>query len=198
VTNDVLRHAAVPLLVVRPASLQPADKPEPDLMPAEPFHRVLVALDGHELAEAALDAALDLPLAADARFTALRVVRPPVTVSPYLPHTVEATRDEMRRFKNYAEDYLLVIEKRRADRAMIRSLSTFANDPAGAILANAERDDADLIVLGTHARGGLARAVLGSVADRVIRGAHVPVFVMPARGVETPRVGNNASAFADV
>jgi len=188
VTNEVLRHAAVPLIVMRPAAGKPLEPAAPNVMPADPFRRVLVALDGNELAEAALDAALDLPLAPDAEVVALRVIHPPAAVSPYLPHTIDATRTEMRKLKNDAEDYLLVTEKRRTGRAAIVARSTFATDPATTILAHAERGDTDLIVLGTHARGGLARAMLGSVADRVIRGAHVPVFVMPVRALANPRV----------
>lgn len=197
VTNDVLRHAAVPMLVVRPVAGDPPDAIAPELMPAEPFRRVLVALDGNELAEAALDAALELPLATAAGITAIRLVRPPQMVSPYLPHTVAKTRDDMRTQKNEAEDYLLIVEKRRATKAAIRTRSAFANDPAGAVLANAERENADLIVVGTHARGGVGRAVLGSVTDRVIRGAHVPVFVMPARALAASRVGVEADALAN-
>jgi nucleotide-binding universal stress UspA family protein len=52
--------------------------------------------------------------------------------------------------------------------------------PAAAIMATAEELGCDLIVLGTHGRSGLARAVLGSVAEGVVRGAPCPVVVMRA------------------
>jgi nucleotide-binding universal stress UspA family protein len=51
--------------------------------------------------------------------------------------------------------------------------------PASGILQFAEDRHADLIAIGTHGRGGLSRAVLGSVADKVVRGAHCPVLVVP-------------------
>jgi nucleotide-binding universal stress UspA family protein len=47
------------------------------------------------------------------------------------------------------------------------------------ILQEAGNWNADLIVLGTHGRRGLAQALLGSVAQQVIRGARVPVLVVP-------------------
>jgi nucleotide-binding universal stress UspA family protein len=47
------------------------------------------------------------------------------------------------------------------------------------ILALADRIGADLIVVGTHAARGMERLLLGSVADKVIRGATQPVLVVP-------------------
>ena len=48
-----------------------------------------------------------------------------------------------------------------------------------AIVAKARELGADVIVMGTHGRSGLARAVIGSVADRVLRHADVPVVLVP-------------------
>ena len=53
--------------------------------------------------------------------------------------------------------------------------------PAEAIVAAAERLNVDAINLGSHGRGGVARAVLGSVAEAVVRHARYPVLVVPAR-----------------
>jgi len=50
--------------------------------------------------------------------------------------------------------------------------------PAPEIVRVAREQSADLIVVGTHGRGLLARAILGSVADRVVRSAHCPVLVV--------------------
>jgi nucleotide-binding universal stress UspA family protein len=52
-------------------------------------------------------------------------------------------------------------------------------EPAAEIVALAEREHADLIVLGTHGRSGLAHVLLGSVAERVLRRARCPVVVVP-------------------
>jgi nucleotide-binding universal stress UspA family protein len=53
-------------------------------------------------------------------------------------------------------------------------------DPAGEILAAATDEQADLIVLGTHGRGGLSRALMGSVAEAVQRAAPCPVLTVRA------------------
>jgi nucleotide-binding universal stress UspA family protein len=51
--------------------------------------------------------------------------------------------------------------------------------PAREIVAHAEKTGADLIVIGTHGRGGIAHAVLGSVAERVVQKAKRPVLAVP-------------------
>jgi len=51
------------------------------------------------------------------------------------------------------------------------------DNPAAAILREAEAVSASMIALETHGRRGLARLLLGSVADKVVHGAHVPVLV---------------------
>ena len=52
-------------------------------------------------------------------------------------------------------------------------------DPAEQILRYADAESIDLIVVGTHGRTGVSRVLLGSVAERVIRGAACPVLVVP-------------------
>jgi len=56
--------------------------------------------------------------------------------------------------------------------------------PSRTIVEYARDDDCDLVVMGTHGRGGIDRLLLGSVAERVVRASHVPV--MTVRVGETP------------
>jgi|SRR5438034_7201188 len=58
--------------------------------------------------------------------------------------------------------------------------ATTSGTPAHAICAYARRIGADLIVMGTHGRTGVSRAVLGSVAEAVVRHARCPVMTIPA------------------
>lgn len=55
---------------------------------------------------------------------------------------------------------------------------TLTGDPADQIVAEAARVDADVIVLATHGRTGLKRLLLGSVAEKVVRLAGCPVYVL--------------------
>jgi len=57
--------------------------------------------------------------------------------------------------------------------------------PGREILAYADEVGADLIVMGTHGRGGIDRLLLGSVAERVVRSADVPVLTVRVGSVET-------------
>jgi len=60
------------------------------------------------------------------------------------------------------------------------TMSAPHGDPADEILRYADRHAIDLIVVGTHGRTGFSRMLLGSVAERVVRGAARPVLVVPA------------------
>jgi nucleotide-binding universal stress UspA family protein len=51
--------------------------------------------------------------------------------------------------------------------------------PFSAILDCAEAERADLIVISSHGRSGLSRALIGSVTDKILRGSHRPVLVVP-------------------
>ncbi len=57
-------------------------------------------------------------------------------------------------------------------RAVVR-----VGDPASEIVEWADEEGCDLVVVGTHGRSGIPRLILGSVAERVVRQAHVPVLV---------------------
>jgi universal stress protein A len=61
-----------------------------------------------------------------------------------------------------------------------------AGDPARELTRVAREHDIDLIVVGTHGRTGMSRALLGSVAERVVRTASCPVLSVPVRASQPP------------
>jgi nucleotide-binding universal stress UspA family protein len=75
------------------------------------------------------------------------------------------------------------------------SLTATGGDPADQILRYAGLHPIDLIVVGTHGRTGVGRALLGSVAERVVRGARCPVLVVPAPRQSTMSPPSAASPF---
>ncbi len=123
--------------------------------------------------------AFEIGVTEQASLVLVHALQPPVAAaSPYLPHTIQLTHDEMEAREAHMRDYL----ERIAASEWLGGRSTEIRvrvdyHPAPAILELAEEEGADLIVLGTHGRGGLRRLVLGSVADKVIRGTHRPVLV---------------------
>ena len=73
------------------------------------------------------------------------------------------------------------------------------NDPWHAVIATAESARADLVVMGTHGRRGLPRAILGSVAEKVVRHSPVPVLVVHAgNDKDTEKLTNARKREADV
>jgi nucleotide-binding universal stress UspA family protein len=76
-----------------------------------------------------------------------------------------------------AEEYLhAVAERLRAEGASVQTRVHVAEQPAAAILREAALVGADLIALETHGRGA-SRLLIGSVADKVVRGSSIPVLV---------------------
>src|SRR5215470_8271457 len=65
--------------------------------------------------------------------------------------------------------------------------ATTTGGPAHAISAYADRIGADLIVMGTHGRTGVSRALLGSVAEAVVRHSRCPVMTIPATETASAR-----------
>ena len=179
--DSLIRHCMIPLLLVRPSDETREIGPESD----RAIGTVLAALDGSETSETALRDAFELGITEDAALVLVHALQPPVAAaSPYLPHTIQLTHDEMESREEHMKEYL----ERVADQPWLSDRRTTVRvrvdyHPAPAILEIAEEEGADLIALGTHGRGGLRRLVLGSVADKVIRGTHRPVLVH--RGVGT-------------
>src|SRR5262249_61831748 len=76
-----------------------------------------------------------------------------------------------------AEDYLATVAARLRERSLrVRTRVIVDQQPAAAVLREAA-PPVDLVALETHARRGLSRLILGSVADKVIRGTALPVLV---------------------
>jgi nucleotide-binding universal stress UspA family protein len=143
------------------------------------FNKILVPLDGSELAERALDPALTIARARDAELLLLSVssyhqVLPPAAAG----YGLTATDQIFDRGRNDASDYLDAL--RREARCGDCRIQTMAveGDVAGCILDTAAADGVDLIVMTTHGYSGITRWMLGSITERVLRGASCPVLVV--------------------
>jgi nucleotide-binding universal stress UspA family protein len=182
VTDALLRRSTTPLLLVRPVEApETAAAPEP-LAARAPFQHVVAAVDGSPIAEQAAVQAAGFAQSKAARLTLLRIVKPPLhTTLGYLPHTVRVHHEQLERMESEATTYVGTLATRlRATGARVHERVVIDYHPADAILREAADLGADLIALGSHGHGGVRRLVIGSVADKVIRGATMPVFMMPA------------------
>jgi nucleotide-binding universal stress UspA family protein len=143
-----------------------------------PFKIILVPTDFGDSAELALDHAIALAAASRARIVLLYVCPLP-QVAAYdgaiVPNgdVMEAIRDAGRR--GLAQSIARVKDRDVEVRPM-----TSAGDPRSCILDVAREVSADLIVMGTHGRRGIARWLMGSTAEAVVRTSPIPVLTVRA------------------
>jgi nucleotide-binding universal stress UspA family protein len=90
-------------------------------------------------------------------------------------------RGEVAAHEKRLSEFTSKIVGRRADDLKIREVVATGQAYA-AIVDCAEKERADLIVMSSHGRSGLSRMLIGSVTDKLLRGATCPVLVVPAGG----------------
>lgn len=138
------------------------------------YERVLVPTDGSENVNAAIDHAVDLAKQYGAAIDALYVVNTGAMPSPD-PEFREEFVDEGERIGRDAVDAVVAA----AEAAGVEATGTVVHGtPYEEIVDYATDTGDDVIVMGTHGRTGLGHFLLGSVAERVIQQADVPVMVV--------------------
>lgn len=175
VADALVRRSRVPILLVKPAN-------EASEHTAVSIDRVLVAVDGSEGGEVAAAHAATLCAATGAECMVVRVVVPPVRViASRISDTAAMVHEKIEAETHESERYLTELPGRVKLPGSTRTEVVTATDTAGAILRAAEADRSDIVVVGTRGHGGAARLILGSVADKVIRGSHLPVLICPSQ-----------------
>lgn len=140
------------------------------------YDEILVPTDGSPAAEAALDHAIDIASKYDARVHALYVVDATAfaSVEAGTELIIEALEEEGReavdRIHDAAESADVPVRTRVQSGTAYRSILDYIED-----------NDIDLVVMGTHGRRGVERFLLGSVTERVVRSADVPVMTVRQR-----------------
>ncbi len=148
------------------------------------LNRILIPLDGSELAEKALDYARHVT-AKDGLMSLLSVVdAPEYPSSVYYPAGLPAfdlNRTELQRdIIPQAEDYLRKVAERLTGQGFRTQIEVLVGEPASTIVEYAKEHNIDAIVMSTHGRSGFSRWLFGSVANKVLSGACIPVFIIPA------------------
>jgi nucleotide-binding universal stress UspA family protein len=178
VADQLVRSLEIPMLVIRPR--------EADQVPAGvgALQEILVALDGSRRAEAALPPAATLALLLRAKLALVRVVQPVVPftdpVRPFpLGFDEELTRLSCAEAQDYLDD---VAESLNAAGVPASAAAVVGSSAFEAIQDAARAPGTGMIALATRGRGGLPRMVLGSVADKLVRGGELPVLVTRPKG----------------
>ena len=169
VTDSLIRHTTIPVLVVKPSTsyLNPQAR--------DVFRRIIVPLDGSMLAEQILPRVLTLANLEEAEVTLLNVLVPQSysqkeIAAPNLPWWDKDI--------SVAQSYLFrVAGKLRRAGVPVTTDIVISENIAGAIGDFASRENADLIAIATHGRGGLNRMLRGSVADAVMHSTRMSMLV---------------------
>lgn len=149
------------------------------------YKRAIVPLDGSPVAEAIIPFLLEIAGPLDLEVVLLRVVQ------PQPPQVIEGSRHvvvedvEARRID--AEEYLAPLAAELRGKGIRVQSQVRRGEPSLEIVAAARDSAADLIAMTTHGRSGLGRLVFGSVAEAVLRQAHLPVFLMRVTEAEVAK-----------
>lgn len=136
--------------------------------------KLLYPTDGSKTARAALEFVLDIAKAQNWEILVLSVAE---KIASFGIEYEEFDEVLMKLANDFAQQAVAEIKKRGAKvEARIEK-----GKPAETILAVAKEEGVDAIVMGTHGWTGLVRAVIGSVADRVVRHAPCPVVLVPTK-----------------
>lgn len=173
VADRVVRESPVPVILVRPEDGEPRFDQRPTL------NRILIALDGSSRSTRGIPWATTLGGREDAAYTLVQAVPDPQITSVYLPDAV-AIRDRiLRKGEEDARAWLEPLRAGMADEGYSVNVEVVVGGTAPTdLLRFAEKQQSDLIVVATHGHSRLARFMLGSVADKLVRGAHCPVLVV--------------------
>lgn len=192
--DKLIRRLNVPVLVIHPV-------PETSIVPAG-IQRILVPLDGSSLSASVLDLAGNVARMFHAEIVLTTIAEPVPSLTLPAPFPVGVTSIPPALLALEEERYTAGEAYLDATRDQLRSEGFRAESQmlsgrkaATQIVELARRERCDLIMMATHGTGGLDRALLGSVADRVVRRATVPVLVVrPSATVPSraPRIEDRA------
>jgi nucleotide-binding universal stress UspA family protein len=147
-------------------------------------NRILVPLDGSALAEQAVPCAVALARALPAELVLFRAIGIPAEVLESLDESHVERQAVGAQLKADAEGYLGALIERLREAGLEASHALGCGSAADAILDYAEKEQIDQIVMATHGYGGLKRWTHGSVAERVLQSARVPLLLIRVQDPE--------------
>jgi nucleotide-binding universal stress UspA family protein len=170
-TADTLLHTtSIPLFLVRGDRSAPA--------PNSAIRRILVPLDGSELARQALPMAIELAIYAQAELLLLQVVAQ--SIEDYL-HGFPVAADLRQLLQEEVDSAACVLGDTIRQQPVQVSTVVAVGSTAQTIAEEAEHRHADLIVMATHGYTGIERWQLGSIADQVLHATTTPLLLVRAQ-----------------
>jgi nucleotide-binding universal stress UspA family protein len=142
------------------------------------YKHILVPLDGSKLAEQALPHAVAQAEKFGAEVVLVKVLQPLSEPILSAPAAVRAAEEASARL---LREYLDGVAARLQEQGIAVQVALLGGKPYVEIIRFAEENEIDLIVMSTRGHSGLSRWLLGSVADRVVRGATVPLLLVQCK-----------------
>ncbi|MFZ2223699.1 MAG: universal stress protein [Candidatus Deferrimicrobium sp.] len=150
------------------------------------FKKILVPLDGSALAERAIDQVEKMAKESVAEVILLRVVPAPLGKAPEAGQVEESKA--FAESVTLAKSYLEKIATRLGAISVKSRILVPSGEPYVEILTAAHKEDVDCIVMSTHGGTALARALLGSTAEKVVYTTKRPVFLVKPEKIHAARV----------
>jgi nucleotide-binding universal stress UspA family protein len=145
------------------------------------FKTILLPTDGSPLAQKAVVLGIDLAKAVGAKVVGYFAAPPatPIVYRNHLPVGLAQPSEHAKLIEKMAAEYLGFIEQSAKDAGVACEVLHQTDDyPADAILKTAVKKNCDLIVMATHGEGGMRGVLIGSVAQKVLNQAKVPVMTL--------------------
>jgi nucleotide-binding universal stress UspA family protein len=179
VADHLCRVMPIPVLLVRPNFIsQPGENPQL-------INHILMPVDGSELSRLALPVTEELAAGLKASVTLFQMAH---ILVPDYEYTMSPNYYDYSKFSKAAEDQVrtevsaLGTKMKEKDLDVTYSVS-MGTSAADEIIEAVKRVGADLVVMSSHGRSGLGRFLLGSVSERVLHTAEVPLLLVHARAV---------------
>jgi nucleotide-binding universal stress UspA family protein len=185
VFEKVVSQSVVPVLGIHSRQAKEIDRDR-----VATFKRILVPLDGSDIGEAALHDAEAVASKTGASMILLHIIPE--------PHLIEARilgpefADVVKAMHDAGEKYLVKVDKRLKEKGLDVTVKIMSGDPAARIADEAKHEKADLIAMSTHGRSGIARWVLGSVADKILHESKIPMWMVRPKKI-IHEMANNSS-----
>jgi nucleotide-binding universal stress UspA family protein len=146
------------------------------------YQKILLPTDGSKFAEKAADHAIWIASQSGAEIIVLNVIETSSLVGlpaeDLIVRIKEMLKEEGRRSLERISEMVTEEEKELKIEDIKVNLKTEEGSPADAILKTVEKEDIDLVVMGTSGKHGLDRFLLGSVTEKVVRSAKCPVLAV--------------------
>jgi nucleotide-binding universal stress UspA family protein len=174
VADRVVQHSKAPVMLVRATEGKPVPSPAAE--------RILVPLDGSELAAGVLPFVKDYAKLFDATLLLYHAVSPVGSYPGFEAANAQIVGELLEEMQKEAAAMLAESAKKLQAEGFKCETAVSLSQAADGILAAAEQSKAGLIAIGTHGRSGISRSVIGSVANAVLRRSTLPCLLVHPTG----------------